>query len=344
MDQERRVQVVLGEGERTDGLLRFVLEAEGFDIVGLASNDEELSRIVRGARPEVVVLDGGISATAALDAKGSVQGAALVVVWPDGVSAVLADERVDPHMAIEDLGDAVRRAAHRVELQEEPIRVPEAAEPIPAIRIDASPVVERVPPQPRRPRRGRRAQLLVAATTWLLVITALTAIAAAVPNALGLLSRHGDGRPSSGSRVDRPVDEGLERSEPADPADDGQPAACDAAVTRGNGADRSEGRGNSDPVRAQGCPPDREKTGGDKEKGGGRPDDPGSQGNGGGSGGSSGNGGGDGAGSDGAAEAGGGGSDQGNTGDGEEHGSAGGGEKLEEHGRAGEGGRSTEHA
>src|SRR5687768_12130152 len=107
MDQERRVQVVLGEAERTDGLLRFVLEAEGFDMVGLASNDEELSRVLRGARPSVVVLDGGISATAALEARERADGAALVVVWPEGVSAVLAEERVEPSMAIEDLGNAV---------------------------------------------------------------------------------------------------------------------------------------------------------------------------------------------------------------------------------------------
>ncbi len=53
MQRERRVQVVLGEAERADGLLRFVLEAEGFDLVGMASNEEELSRVLRGAKPSV---------------------------------------------------------------------------------------------------------------------------------------------------------------------------------------------------------------------------------------------------------------------------------------------------
>ena len=71
MDHQRRVQVVLGEAERTDGLLRFVLEAEGFDIVGLASDDHELVRVLRGARPAVVVLDGGISAAAAVEARNA---------------------------------------------------------------------------------------------------------------------------------------------------------------------------------------------------------------------------------------------------------------------------------
>ena len=131
MQRERRVQVVLGEAERADGLLRFVLEAEGFDLIGMASNDEELSRVLRGAKPSVLVLDGGISAAAALDARQRINGAALVVVWPDGVSAVLAEERVEPHMVIEDLGDAVRRAAARVE-RADTIVVPEAETPVPA--------------------------------------------------------------------------------------------------------------------------------------------------------------------------------------------------------------------
>src|SRR4026208_277588 len=96
MDHQPRVQVVLGEAERTDGLLRFVLEAEGFDIVGLAPGDGELARVLRGARPTVVVLDGGISVAAALEAKQRSNGAALVVVWPDGASAGGAEGRGDP--------------------------------------------------------------------------------------------------------------------------------------------------------------------------------------------------------------------------------------------------------
>lgn len=275
MDQERRVQVVLGEAERTDGLLRFVLEAEGFDMVGLASNDEELSRVLRGARPSVVVLDGGISATAALEARERADGAALVVVWPEGVSAVLAEERVEPSMAIEDLGNAVRRAADRVQRKAEPIRIPEAADPDP-VALDATSVEEWKPGRSPVRRRGRRAQVLVAAATWLLVITALTAIATAVPNAIELFSGRGRERPTITPRpTDRRVDE-EQSSE--DPTNQSEPAGCDDA-TRGNGADRSDGRGNGDPTRVQGCG----SSGGDGGRGhdgeGGRPDDPGSQGN-----------------------------------------------------------------
>ena len=198
MQRERRVQVVLGEAERADGLLRFVLEAEGFDLVGMASNDEELSRVLRGAKPSVLVLDGGISAAAALDARQRI----------DGVSAVLAEERVEPHMVIEDLGDAVRRAAARVE-RADTIVVPEAETPVPAVAAVSEEALVETEPQPPLPqhwrRRGRVAQVLVAAATWLLVITAFTAIAAAVPHVVDTFRGKQDApRPSSAPPTERP--------------------------------------------------------------------------------------------------------------------------------------------
>lgn len=293
MDHQRRVQVVLGEAERTDGLLRFVLEAEGFDIVGLASDDHELARVLRGARPAVVVLDGGISVAAALEARQRSDGAALVVVWPDGVSAVIAEERVDPYEAIADLGDAVRRAAHHVELAEEterreaPIRIPDAPDVAPTIVSGLVRV-----PNDRRTRarsRGRRAQLLVAAATWMLVLTALTTIAIAVPNALGLFPGRGGARPSLiGSVNRRPADPRPEEkmTTPERTRGTGSSATCDAPTPRRDRADRSSGHAQSDPVRARGCPKDHGQYHGQSKegkKGGGRPDDPGSDANGSGS-------------------------------------------------------------
>jgi hypothetical protein len=339
MDRRRRVQVVLGEAERTDGLLRFVLEAEGFDLVGLASNDEELSRVLRGARPAVVVLDGGISAVAALDARESSGGAALVVVWPDGVSSVLAEERVEPDMAIEDLGNAVRRAADRIQRREQPIRVPEAAElaPIGRTEIVAEDWLQH--PTPRRG-RGRRAQLLVATATWLLVITAAAAIASAVPNVVDLFSEPERRResPAVAPPVEPQADGGESISGGGEsisgPAE--EPARCDAA-TPGSGADRSDNRGNGEPARAQGCPPERGNNRGGAASGGGQPNDPGSQANGrGSSGGSPGNGVSPGEaaqiGDDGDVE-------PGSGGAGAEHGNAGGGGGQREHERAKERGR-----
>jgi hypothetical protein len=282
MQRERRVQVVLGEAERADGLLRFVLEAEGFDLIGMASNEEELSRVLRGAKPSVLVLDGGISAAAALDARQRIDGAALVVVWPDGVSAVLAEERVEPHMVIEDLGDAVRRAAARVE-RADTIVVPDAETPapVPTAAVSRDALDETEPPssmpQPWR-RRGRVAQVLVAAATWLLVITAFTAIAAAVPHVVETFrGRQNAPRPSSVPRSDRPAGSTVTTvTTPSGTEGSAQPDRCDDEV-RGQGLDGAADEG--DPVRAQGCPKDRETS----RKGsgsGGKPEDPRSQGEG----------------------------------------------------------------
>ncbi|HWL91758.1 MAG TPA: hypothetical protein VNP90_10390, partial [Actinomycetota bacterium] len=275
------MQVVLGEAERTDGLLRFILEGEGFDIIGLASDDHELARVLRGARPEVIVLDGGISATAALEAREHTEGASLVVVWPDGVAAVIAAERVDPSSSISDLGDAVRRAAELAHVADPTIRVPD----VQTTRMDEEsraeiryPNVRRDPPSPARS-RGRRGQLLVAATTWMLALTTLATIAIAVPNALDPSSRH-DRRPSHSVSVNRP-DERTATPQRSG-ADTGRPAPCDGPATAQDRSSRSRGATSTEPVRAEGCPPDRAQGDAGKGEGGDRPDDPGGKGEGGG--------------------------------------------------------------
>jgi len=339
MGSERRVQVVLGEAERDDGLLRFVLEAEGFDLVGLASSDEELARVLRGARPSVVVLDGGISAAAASNARESVGEAALVVVWPDGVSAVLAEERVDPSLVIEDLGDAVRRAADRVRPAPEPIVVPDAGEGTALLVVDTlpepSPSLEpAMTVWPGQRRAGRRIQVLVAAATWFLVITALTAIATAVPHVVDNFQGGRSERPSS---VTSPEPTG--RSDAVtDEVDERRQDRCEDAV-HGDAAENGNGIGSA--VRAQGCPPERE-AGRRGVHGGGRPDDPGSQGNGGSS---------ESHGSNGGSE--GGTAEEGSSDEAvphgrsdEEHGASGAGGSDgpgSDHGRAGENGRSDQH-
>jgi hypothetical protein len=255
MDQQPRVQVVLGEAERTDGLLRFVLEAEGFDIIGLASDDEELGRVLRGASPAVLVLDGGISVAAALDARRRSHGAALVVVWPDGVSAVIAEERVDPYEAIADLGDAVRRAVRRTELDEELerrealIRIPDAPDVAPTIVRPGlpHPLEDRVVSV--RP-RGRATHVLVAAATWMLILTALTTIAIAVPNALGLFPGRGGGRPTGiGSVHRRPSDPRPEDKIAVERTGGSGSAACRGGTARDDRAIHSNGRAEADHAR-----------------------------------------------------------------------------------------------
>ena len=241
MDHQPRVQVVLGEAERTDGLLRFVLEGEGFDIIGLAADDRELTRVLRGARPAVIVLDGGISAAAALEARRSSPGASLVVVWPDGVSAAVAEEHVEPDLVISDLGDAVRRAGRRAELRKPPDPMPELLRRATTDRPVPAPVrkapVRNTPSRPAR--TGRRGSgLLVAAATWLLVITALGTIAIAVPKALDR-SRERAPRSSPSRAVDPRPSEKAEAPERT--SDTREPACRACAPDRGKVTTRTKG-------------------------------------------------------------------------------------------------------
>ena len=61
----RRVRIVVGEGRAAQqGLLRFVLEGEGFDVVGEAKGVADLSGEIEANQPDVVVLDDGIGVMA----------------------------------------------------------------------------------------------------------------------------------------------------------------------------------------------------------------------------------------------------------------------------------------
>ncbi|CAN5688992.1 hypothetical protein BH18ACT17_BH18ACT17_10080 [soil metagenome] len=61
----RGVRIVVGEGPSTRrGLLRFVLDGEGYDVVAEAATTAELARLMATHRPAVVVLDDDIGATA----------------------------------------------------------------------------------------------------------------------------------------------------------------------------------------------------------------------------------------------------------------------------------------
>ena len=94
-------RIVLAETDPAR-FLRFVLEGEGLPVIGLASNDEELRRVLRGVRPAVVVVDAGITAAMALEVRETHPDTSLIVVWPPGIAAVLAHEHVEPDRVIED--------------------------------------------------------------------------------------------------------------------------------------------------------------------------------------------------------------------------------------------------
>src|ERR671925_266217 len=171
----RTIRVVLGEGH--PGLLRLVLEAQGFEVIGHAHDDEELLRILDLTSPSVVVLDAGISAIAAAEAAIRSGDAAIVLVWPRDVVTSIAAERVEPASAILEIGNAVRRASER-RPAEEVIRVPEASTPTDPIDVASEPTSpEPSPPGSASPGRARRAtrHVLVAVAAWVLSITALGA-------------------------------------------------------------------------------------------------------------------------------------------------------------------------
>ncbi len=294
MDRERRVQVVLGEAGPGAEMLRFVLEGEGFDIIGLASSDEELERVVRSARPSVIVLGAGISATAALDAKERAHGARLVVVWPEGVAAVIAEERVDPHSVIDDLGDAVRSASLKAAVPEPVIRAPELLPD--AAEIGKLRTAFRVPAlvAPTEDEGtdavridGSLRRVLMAVATSILVLTSLTTIAVAMPNALVLFSGGREPRPSPSAVAPSPssghtsiVDPQQSRTGSDEPSA-GSHSPCQPGkgpTNRGKpSTDRKADRDHSKACRTGGEKGDGHSDG---EKRGGRPVAPGHQGKG----------------------------------------------------------------
>ena len=104
------VRVVLAE-IGSPGPLHYLIEAEGFQVVGCASNDAELARVLAHVEPDVVVLDADISATSALVAREEAPSSELIVLWPEGVQLPAGAERVHPRLVYQDLGPAIRRAA-----------------------------------------------------------------------------------------------------------------------------------------------------------------------------------------------------------------------------------------
>ena len=104
----RRVRIVVGEGRTAQqGLLRFVLEGEGFDVVGEAKGAAALSEVIRANEPDVVVLDDGIGVMAVSMVHEVAPKAKIVLVWPAAVVPIGGDARVEPAKILRDLGAAI---------------------------------------------------------------------------------------------------------------------------------------------------------------------------------------------------------------------------------------------
>lgn len=111
---EQRVRVMVGEGQTTrKGLLRFVLENEGYDVVAEATSTLELAQRLVIHRPDVVVVDEGIDASAVGMMREVLPSAKVVLVWPRGVTAVGADARLEPSEVMTSLGSTVGRLMGR---------------------------------------------------------------------------------------------------------------------------------------------------------------------------------------------------------------------------------------
>jgi hypothetical protein len=108
----RPIRIVVGEGRTAQrGLLRFVLEGEGFDVVGEASGSADLSGVIEDKRPDVVVLDDGIGVMAVSMVHEVAPDTKIVLVWPSAVVPIGGDARVEPAKILKDLGPAVAHVA-----------------------------------------------------------------------------------------------------------------------------------------------------------------------------------------------------------------------------------------
>jgi hypothetical protein len=111
---EQRIRVIVGEGQASKkGLLRFVLENEGYDVVAEATSTLELAQRLVIHRPDVVVLDDGIDASAVGMMREVLPSAKVILVWPRGVAAVGVEARLEPSEVMTSLGSTVARVVGR---------------------------------------------------------------------------------------------------------------------------------------------------------------------------------------------------------------------------------------
>jgi DNA-binding NarL/FixJ family response regulator len=102
------VRIVVAEGVSSrKGFLRFVLEGEGYEVVGEAATPAELARSVGLHEPDVVVMDDGIGATSVGMVRELSPAAKVILVWPGAVMPIGGDARVEPSNVLRELGLAV---------------------------------------------------------------------------------------------------------------------------------------------------------------------------------------------------------------------------------------------
>lgn len=115
-----RIGIVVGEGNRARrGLMRFVLEGEGFVVLAEASTAVELVQALAVHRPDAVVLDDAIGSIAGVLTREMCPEAKIVLVWPSDVTPINGDATVDPTQVLRELGPAVEHACGVPEVEPE---------------------------------------------------------------------------------------------------------------------------------------------------------------------------------------------------------------------------------
>jgi hypothetical protein len=163
------VRIVLAEAAASPGPLHYILESEGFQILGSAADDADLTRILsQRIEPDVIVVDAAVPATTVMTAQEFAPASELIVVWPEGIVPPPLADQVFPDLVFEELGPAVRRAAERNRL-----RHPIDDEP------DEMPDVIRIEPE------GREVPSVAAGRTAARVLVGTVAVIASIVVTMG---------------------------------------------------------------------------------------------------------------------------------------------------------------
>lgn len=107
---EERIKIVVAEGADERGMLRVVLEGEGFDVVAEAATRADLVRAAGAEQPDVVVLDEAIGSGAIAMTRAASPSAKVIVVSPEEPADLDVDGWVALPQVIRGLGIAVLRA------------------------------------------------------------------------------------------------------------------------------------------------------------------------------------------------------------------------------------------
>lgn len=108
---DERIKIVVAEGGAEDpGLLRFVLEGEGFEVVAEVATAADLVRAAGTEQPDVVVLDEAIGRSAIAMTRAASPSAKVILVSPEEHADVDVDGWVALPHVVRGLGIAVLRA------------------------------------------------------------------------------------------------------------------------------------------------------------------------------------------------------------------------------------------